>query len=239
MRPLYTRSIFAHELEAVIGEHEKKLSDLTKSPLAFDRKKVVDLTNSLKSDKRLPALNYGEIESIVILLKLDNVQRCRIYAALIALGVQRLLLGYLSSERAWQVAMEVRESVLNWLLSMGKDDEHNPFRRIRGKRSLEEASETGQPDISGDTPEDVLAAALNSYDEGVALATLAQFDRAQHNDAEARYQFRQAQLSLVHATMLLDQLRSRVSEHDAEEHTYWSTETAQALTDVEKALQGV
>src|SRR2546425_12635356 len=79
----YTRSIFAYELEAILKRRQKSLLDMTRVPLTFERKKVESLVESLKNVKRLPALNYGEIMSIVIELRLGKEERLRLRAALI------------------------------------------------------------------------------------------------------------------------------------------------------------
>ncbi len=92
----YSCSIFAYELSRIIAPHQ--LVELSRTPVSLESKKVQVLVESLKSVKRLPGLNQGEITTIVLKLNLDDDQRLQIYAALIALGVQRLLLEYLSLE---------------------------------------------------------------------------------------------------------------------------------------------
>src|SRR5437868_4536653 len=78
------------------------------------------------------------------------------------LGVQRLLLEYLSLERAWLVAEEVRESALQWLRRQRGND---PFRRIiQGLGVAQEAVPAESVDP--------LEMALDAYDEGTRLSTL-------------------------------------------------------------------
>ena len=63
----------------------------------------------------LPALSHGERMSYVLLLRLAKKERLRLYAALVALGAQRLLLEYLPAQRVWEISKEVRAAALIWL----------------------------------------------------------------------------------------------------------------------------
>src|SRR5260370_39470195 len=110
-------SIFAYELQNILQEQKQplSLSDLKRNPFSLDGKKVNRLVASLQRDKELPGLDQADFHTIVLgLNKLGSKisftsEEClRMYAALVALGVQRLMRDYLASERAWTIANEVR-----------------------------------------------------------------------------------------------------------------------------------
>ncbi len=213
----YSRSIFAYELERIVAP--RKLVDLSRVPVSLDPRKVNALVDSLKSVRRLPALNPGEIMTIVIQLKLEDDHRLHIYAALIALGVQRLLLEYLSDERAWEVSQEVRESALIWLRKQrGRD----PFRRIRGLGTIQEPvlAETTNP----------LEVALDAYDEGTVLITLSPLsvDRDEHE------LLAQAQLYFEQARSTLELLPPTVRA--SEEWQYWYDQVKHELEEIQDEL---
>ncbi len=158
--------------------------------------------------------------SIVIGLQLSDDERLQIYAALIALGVQRLLLEYLADDRAWLVAEEVRVAALLWLRQQrGKD----PFRRIRGLGVIQEPIAQGVGDLLED--------ALDSYDEGITLSTLGYFHIGGDNGhallKQARVCFERAQETLT----LLPQ-----SIHEGEDWQYWYGAVQQELAQVEEEL---
>src|SRR5713101_5223241 len=98
------RSIFAHELEQVLQKYRCTIDDLRRKPFSLDAKKIDALQASLQQINRMPALNQGELMTIVLMLKLSEQERLQLYAAFIALGVQRLLLDYLSPQRTWEIA---------------------------------------------------------------------------------------------------------------------------------------
>ena len=216
----YSCSIFAYELSRIIAPHQ--LIELSRTPVSLESKKVQVLVESLKSVKRLPVLNQGEITTIVLKLNLDDDQRLQIYAALIALGVQRLLLEYLSIERAWQVAEEVRESALQWLRRQRGND---PFRRIiRGLGVAQEAvpAESADP----------LEMALDAYDEGTRLSTLGQIS-AGGSDGEAMLM--QAKLCFERAKSMLELLPKSVRDTDG--WKYWHSEVEKELEAVRDELE--
>ena len=219
----YTRSIFAYELEAILKRRQKSLLDMTRVPLTFERKKVESLVESLKNVKRLPALNYGEIMSIVIELRLGKEERLRLRAALIALGVQRLLLDYLSPERVWQVAEEVRDAAYQWLLTVDgtKDD---PFRRLRDRFIPAELLQGTEQVL------DPLTDALEAYDEGMAFSTLGHLQ----GGIQGQSLFEQARAYLTQAQKSLDLHPPSIQK--TEEWAYWSEEVKKELASVEDEL---
>ncbi|MEO8970008.1 MAG: hypothetical protein ABI406_00220 [Ktedonobacteraceae bacterium] len=221
----YSRSIFACELEKIVAQHEWHIRDFGKTPLAFERRKVESLAESLYSVKRLPALSHEEIMSVVFGLKLTKEERTRIYASLIALGVQRLMLSYLTDglgvrredvteqdcERAWQIAEEVRDFALDWL-EKRRDNGDDVF---RGSAGVDRQ----------------LAPVLDAYDEGVALASLGQM---KDGGGEGRAFLEQAQVQLARALKTLEQLSPRL--HTTEDWVYWHREVRKALTSVQNVL---
>lgn len=221
----YSCSIFASELENIVARHKLHLSDFSKSPLVFDHHKVESLVISLSSVERLPALSHEEIMSVVFGLKLTKEERTRIYASLIALGVQRLMLTYLTDgrsskrrevteedcERAWNIAEQVRDLALAWLEK----------RRDEGDELFRGSVDTARQ----------LALALDAYDEGIALASLGQM---QDGGGEGREFLEQAQAQLAHALKILEQLSPRL--HTTEDWVYWHREVRKALTGVQNVL---
>lgn len=220
----YAKSIFAYELENIVGKHNWHLRDFGKSPLAFERRKVASLVESLHSVERLPALSHEEIMSIVFGLKLTKEERTRIYASLIALGVQRLMLSYLTDglgskrkevtendcERAWKIAEEVRDFALDWLKQRRENDD--VFRgSVDGTRQF--------------------APVLDAYDEGIALASLGQM---QDGGGEGRAFLEQAQVQLTRALKTLEQLSP--SLRTTEDWAYWQQEVRKALASVQRVL---
>jgi hypothetical protein len=221
----YSRSIFAYELENIAVRHQLHLSDFSKSPLVFDHHKVESLVKSLSSVERLPALSHEEIMSVVYGLQLKKEERIRIYASLIALGVQRLMLTYLTDgrslkrgevteedcERAWNIAEQVRDLALTWL-EKRRDEGDDLFR--------------GNVDTARQ-----LAPALDAYDEGVALAS---FGQMKDGAGEGREVLMLAQVQLARALKLLEQLSPRLQTTD--DWVYWHQEVRKALTSVQNVL---
>lgn len=220
----YSRSIFAYELENIVARHQLHLSDFSKSPLVFDHHKVESLAKSLSSVERLPALSHEEIMSVVYGLQLKKEERTRIYAALIALGVQRFMLTYLTDrrsskrgevteedcERAWNIAEQVRDLALTWL-EKRRDEGDDLFR--------------GNVDTAQQ-----LAPALDAYDEGVVLASLGQMK----DGGEGREFLEQAQAQLARALKSLEQLSPRLQA--TEDWVYWHQEVRKSLASVQSVL---
>ncbi len=127
----------------------------------LDAKKVDRLDQSLHTIAQLPALNHGEIMTIVLQLKLSRDERLAIYAALSARGTQRLRLEYLSDARAYEIAGEVRDAALIWMRDHGDDADDALARRIRSLRGVVDEGEEPVP-IPGD--EWRFAEALDAYD---------------------------------------------------------------------------
>lgn len=221
----YSRSIFAYELENIVAQHQWHIRDFSKSPLAFERRKVESLVESLASVKRLPALSHEEIMSVVFGLRLTKEERTRIYASLIALGVQRLMLSYLTDgrsskredvteqdcERAWKIAEEVRDFAIDWL----KQRRESGDDVFRGNVSVAQQ----------------LAPVLDAYDEGVTLASIGQM---QDGGGEGREFLEQAQVQFARALKVLERLSPRL--HTTEDWVYWNREVRKALASVQFVL---
>ncbi len=220
---LLSKSIFAAELARLLENRGRALGDLARTPINLDRKKVVALEASLHDLRRLPALNHAEIMSVVFLLKLSPEEQLAIYAALIALGVQRLILTYLSPERTYQIADEIRQAAFSWLKrqhELGK----NPFRRIPP------GGETTQ-EMIGEGEEQFLAA-LASFDEGTALAALGQASI----DGESEVTLlQQAQLCYEQALARLGQMPKHVQA--TEEWRYWDEKAQESLRSTQEELE--
>ena len=236
---IYRQSIFAYELERIAVQHALHLSEFGRKPLAFERRKVKELAESLHTVERLPGLNHAEIMSMVYGLKLSQEERRRIYASLIALGVQRLMLSYLTDgfggraravteddcERAWKIAEEVREIALIWLEQRQKDGDEI-FRGIGGPGIM-------PPIVSGSSNSVIvpqMTAALRAYDEGVALAAIGQMDES---GGESQMFLAQAEAQLSLALKTLEQLSP--SLRATGEWTYWYQEVKKALASAQQA----
>lgn len=221
----YSQSIFARELENIAEKHSWHLKDFGKSPLAFERRKVESLVESLHSVDRLPALSHEEIMSVVYGLRLTKEERIRIYASLIALGVQRLMLTYLTDgraskreelteedcERAWKIAEEVREVAIGWV-----------------KQRREEGDDLFRGNVGAARQ---LAPALDAYDEGIVLSSLGQM---RDSGGEGREFLEQAQVQFARALKALEQLSP--SLRTTEDWVYWQQEVRKALAAVQRVL---
>src|SRR3954453_12267283 len=112
----YRCSILAYETAILLQEYNCSLYDLSKSPFRLDHDRVVAFASTLDSLDHLYSLHDTEIHTItsgiVTLLaakakkaqaitgverkKIERKARHRIYAALLALGVQRQMKRYLA-----------------------------------------------------------------------------------------------------------------------------------------------
>lgn len=227
----YSRNIFSVELAQVLKEHKLDLSALTRKPLVFSERTVKRLNVSLSHLKPLAALNQIEIMELVKGLGLTNDEYLRIYAALIALGVQRLMLDYLTPARAWEIADEVRREVL-------KAQYRNPTlsikfltRRINRLYLLQESNPSTENEASSPLS-DPLTDALDSYDEGMMLATLGALEA---NVDEGRMQIELAQLHLQRTQQLLVKLPASVRQTD--EWMYWDEQVQKQLQLIEEAIE--
>jgi hypothetical protein len=209
------RSIFAAELAAILAVHGHTVDGLRRAPFTFDKQKVERLEASQHTLAVLPALSHGELMSIVLLLKLRHEERLRLYAAPIALGTQRLLKDYLSPQRAWEIACEVRDAALAWLRDHGSDDDLLRRRSLRGLRG---------DDASRATGDDLLfAEALAIYDEGVTQAALGIF---LGETAAGQAYLEQAIFLLERAQTLLQRLSPQRAENEDVSHWIDIVETA-------------
>lgn len=233
----YRQSIFAYELENIVARHDLHLSQFGKKPLAFEPRKVKELAESLHTVERLPGLNHGEIMSLVYGLRLSPEERRHIYASLIALGVQRLMLSYLTDsfsgrvrevtegdcERAWKIAEEVREIALIWLEKRQKGGDEI-FRGISGSVAVPAIASDGSNSVV--IPQ--MTAALRAYDEGVTLAAIGQMEEG---GSESQVFLAQAQAQLSLALKTLEQ--HSPSLRATEEWSYWYLEVKKALTSLQ------
>lgn len=226
MSESYRRSIFADELAAVLQRHGHTIESLRRTPFTFDKEKVARLDGSQRGVAQLPALSHGELMSIVLLLKLSEEERLRLYAALIALGAQRLLLDYLSEQRAWEIACEVRDAALAWLKEHHSDDD---LLRRRWLRSGDRGERT---ETEEERATSALAQALDAYDEGVAAAALGMLTP---ENAWGREHLGRAMGHLERAeTLLAEADASLVSDEDRQ---YWMQEVDRLLQSVREEVR--
>lgn len=216
-------NIFAAELEAVLRAHGTTIAALVRQPYMLDRRKVERLDASLNDVSQLPALNHGELMTIVLLLKPTPEEQLRLFAALIALGTQRLLLDYLSEPRAWEIACEVRDAAVQMLRDHRDGDDLFPRRRtLRGV--------VPEPERAGG--EAVLfAEAVDAYDEGIALAALA-IDRG---GLAGEHLAQRAVLALERAEALMRLLPPAMQTNDAD-WQFWYGEITKELAEARDAL---
>jgi hypothetical protein len=172
-------------------------------------------------DAFLPALQEYELTQVVTELKLTDEERLGLYAALIALGAQRLLLDYLPPHRAWEIACEVRDAAFTWLREHRSGDDLFPRRR-----TLRTA-----PAASGEAGDNTLfVEALDAYDEGTQLSALGLF----HGDSGGRQMLERARLCLERATTLLHLMPD--SQRGTEDWQYWAEQVEQARDLVSQEL---
>ncbi len=215
------QSIFAATLVDILSRNGRSytLDDLRRKPFSLDAKKVDRLIASNVSSATLPALAHGDLMTIVLMLKLGSDERRLLYGALIALGAQRLLLDYgLPTQRAWEIAVEVRDATTAWLAQHGGADDLL-------RRSLQ-----GQTTETGD--EALFAAALAAYDRGVAQQALAFESDAQTDN---RIYLEQALVYLRHADAQL-QAMSPASQK-SEGWLAWHAEIATLIEEIQQELE--
>jgi hypothetical protein len=212
-------SIFAVELETVLRAHGSAIENLTRHPFTLDRRKVDRLQQSLHDVSQLPALNHGELMTIVLMLKLTETEQRGIFAALVALGVQRMMLDYLSPGRAYAVAQEVRDAVM--VRKQGDDAGSGFFRRRSMQRRVEDWTQGEQT---------LFDEAWNAYDEGIAFAALG----IDQGGSMGQSAFARAVLALERAEALMRLLPDSVKGDD--DWQYWYAEITRELAEARDAL---
>lgn len=217
---IYNCSIFTSELVSILTNHHHTLDDLQRHPFRFDRQKVDGLKASLKNTRRLPALDPGELMTIVLQANLNKDEQRRLNAALLALGVQRLLLHYLDPVRVWNIANEVKDSVVHWQQTHGVRDDifRHPFNRF--------SSNAGE-DMR--IIEDPLVEITNAIDEATALMTLSLFF------SQDQYLLPQALLHVEKAQELFSLQPESVQQSEAGE--YWSVEIEKRRKQIKDELE--
>lgn len=219
--PAPTASIFAVELDAVLRAHGKSIDDLARQPFSLERRKVERLTASLRDVSQLPALNHGELMSVVLLLKLSEAEQFGLFAALVGLGAQRLMLEYLPPARAYAIAQEVRDAAARRPAA----DETGFFRR----RTLRDAARQVQDWEAGE--QTLFDEAWNAYDEGIALTAIGS-DRGGPYGVAC---FARAVLALERAEALMRLLPESVWDDD--DWSYWHAEIERELAEARAALE--
>jgi hypothetical protein len=218
------QSIFTAELVAVLTRRGHTVDGLRRVPFSFGTRTVDRLEESQRSLTHLPGLSHGDLMTIVLLLRLSEEERLRLYAALIALGAQRLLLDYISPQRAWEIACEVRDAALVWLRTHGSEDD---LLRRRSQRGItaSESLETSDGAL-------LLQAALEAYDEGVRAQALGMF---LGETSDGRHSLERAVFYLERAEGLLQRLPS--TGHANGESDYWLGEVRRVLDEVRAEMQ--
>ena len=215
----YRCNIFAFELEAVLQKYHYSIDALSRRPFQFEPRTVASLHKSLSSVEQLPALNYGELNYIVDQLRLDRHKEdlYRLYAALIAVGIQRQMKAYYVEdeayyERVWTIADEVRNAAYVWL-----QKRKNVVDLFRGPTGEELAQE--DVDFYYDVQE--------AYDEGAALSVLG---LNSIDGGNGTLLLGRAKLYLERATFLLENMTPSLQA--SEEWHYWQQMVQKALEPV-------
>jgi hypothetical protein len=220
--PTPSANIFAAELEAVLRAHGTTIAALVRQPYMLDRRKVERLDASLNDVSLLPALNHGELMTIVLMLKPTEEERLRLFAALIALGTQRLLLDYLTEQRAWDIAGEVRDAAVQMLRDHHDGDDLFPRRRTLRGGVPEPGRTEGEATLFNE--------AIDAYDEGIALAALA-IDRG---GMAGEHLAQRAVLALERAEALMRLLPPQFQHN--EDWQFWYGEIAKELAEARDVL---
>lgn len=216
-------NIFAAELEAVLRAHGTTIAALVRQPFSLERRKVERLDASLNDVSQLPALNHGELMTIVLMVKPTEEERLRLFAALIALGTQRMMLEYLSEQRAWDIACEMRDAAVLALRDQRDGNELFPRRRTLRGAVPEPGRTEGEATL--------FAEAIDAYDEGIALAALS-IDRG---GLAGEHLTQRAVLALERAEALMRLLFPALAADDADWH-FWYGEIVKELADARDAL---
>ena len=216
----YERSIFAVELERVLQKHQLALDTfaLTRKPLAFDRKTAQRLVESLHHVTPLAALNQVEMITLVQELKITRDEFVGIYAAMLALGVQRIMLTYLPTDRAWEIADETRQAIL----------QSNKI-KILSREYLERRVLPSHMTPLVTLPS--LDAALEHYDEGTRLHTLGSLMDAD----EGQILLVQAQAHLQRSVQMLEMLPQETQK--SEDWQYWHELVQHQLDEIADELE--
>ncbi len=214
MAPNYERSIFAETLETVLRPFGYTIHSLRGKPFSLDGQKIDRLEASL-TILAFTALNQEELTTVTTHLKaMVYEQRMLIYAGLIAMGAQRQLIdSFLAPQRAWEIAVEVRDTTHRWLLSHRSEDDllrRGRLLRLTGASATVVAPATPVGGI-------IMAEALDSYDEGVAL-------HAVGLELDDRARLETAALCYDRALRLLGTLAPSVTATEA--WRYWQAEIA-------------
>lgn len=198
----YRCSILAYEVRSILKEQGYEIYDLSKKPFGLAYKRVNQFVASLSSLDHVHALTEPEICSITGPLKNERKARHRIYAALLALGVQKQMKNYLAEytdgmserdcERAWSVADEVRKAALAWIQ-----------RRLDAGDGRWRGSSNDSSDPAQESTIDALLDAQNEYEEGVLLASLG-LEGLDPTNGQISFEY--ARCHLLHAQSLLDAL---------------------------------
>jgi hypothetical protein len=220
--PTPSANIFAAELEAVLRAHGTTIAALVRQPFSLDRRKVERLDASLNDVSQLPALNHGELMTIVLMLKPTEEERLRLFAALIALGTQRLLLDYLTEQRAWEIAGEVRDAAVQMLRDHRDGDDLFPRRRTLRRGVPEPERVEGEATLFNE--------AIDAYDEGIALAALS-IDRG---GMAGEHLAQRAVLALERAEALMRLLPPQFQHN--EDWQFWYGEIAKELAEARDVL---
>jgi hypothetical protein len=214
------RSIFAVTLQELLQPFGYTIHSLRGKPFSLPGPKMDRLEASLTS-LAFTGLNQIELSTITTFLKTTREQRMLLYAALIAMGSQRQLIdSFLPSDRAWAIALEVRAATHQWLMQHPSEDDLMRRQRLRRMGVGATVTSTAPGGI-------VLAEALDSFDEGVALHTLGlELDDATRLEA--------ALLCYERALRLLATLAPSVQAGD--DYQFWHGEILAQRDDVREHL---
>jgi len=215
----YKRSILTVELAQVLQKRGKTLQDLSRKPLVFPPRIVQRIVQSLTDVRTLPALNREEIITLVDTLKLSQEEYTHIFAALLALGVQRLMLDYLPPERAWEIAEEVKLAVFEKETRDPTISQDFLTRRVPSEQAVSQPVAT-----------DPLEKALSCYDEGGRLSALG----ALVGSEDGHVLLAQAQVYMQRALDLLDRLPPSIRA--GEEWQFWRDQAQERLVEIEDEL---
>lgn len=225
-------NIFVHELVTIITDHHGDLAELKKPPFSYNKTRAILAPDQFPY--QMSALKSWEIAQVEhIYGPFQRDEQLRLYAALIALGVQSQLTQFKIPgestvrhfERAREIALEIFTRAFLWLSQEDKQG-RNPF--LRGFQ-YQYSSIEATPGTS--IIDEFLEAVIAAYNEGARLTAIGGLSE----DTELKINYNEE--SLLHFRRALKLLeRALPSLRATPEWQYWYSEVQKSLDMVQEEL---
>ena len=107
-------NLFARELEDILAMHNLRLEQLN-DRVGIHREKVRRLIQSLRTPKSFPILNTEELEYLIQKLELSDKDSIRLYAALLATAIEKMLMDRINQDDALRATEQLLPMLYNAL----------------------------------------------------------------------------------------------------------------------------